>query len=73
MAPLCWLTAARLREARRLLEISDLPVDDVAAAAVWAAPPTCACIWRATPGRRPPPAGPPTRAANGIPEAPGIG
>jgi len=31
MAPLRWLTAARLREARRLLEVSDLPVDDVAA------------------------------------------
>jgi transcriptional regulator GlxA family with amidase domain len=31
MAPLRWLTAARLREARRLLEASDLPVDDVAA------------------------------------------
>ena len=31
MAPLRWLTAARLREARRLLEVSDLPVNDVAA------------------------------------------
>jgi transcriptional regulator GlxA family with amidase domain len=31
MSPLRWLTAARLREARRLLEVSDLPVDDVAA------------------------------------------
>ena len=31
MAPLRWLTAQRLREARRLLESSDLPVDDVAA------------------------------------------
>ncbi|HSZ40966.1 MAG TPA: helix-turn-helix domain-containing protein [Trebonia sp.] len=31
MAPLRWLTAARVREARRLLEISDLTVDEVAA------------------------------------------
>lgn len=31
MAPLRWLTAARLHEARRLLEVSDLPVDDIAA------------------------------------------
>ncbi len=31
MAPLRWLTAARLREARRLLEVSGLSVDDVAA------------------------------------------
>ena len=31
MTPRLWLTAARLREARRLLEVSDLPVDDVAA------------------------------------------
>jgi transcriptional regulator GlxA family with amidase domain len=31
MAPLRWVTAARVREARRLLEISDLPVEDVAA------------------------------------------
>ena len=31
MAPLRWLTAARLREARRLLEVSDLSVDDIAA------------------------------------------
>lgn len=31
VAPLRWLTAARLREARRLLEVSDLPVDDIAA------------------------------------------
>jgi transcriptional regulator GlxA family with amidase domain len=30
MTPRRWLTAARLREARRLLEVSDLPVDDVA-------------------------------------------
>ena len=30
-APLRWLTAQRLREARRLLEATDLPVDDVAA------------------------------------------
>jgi hypothetical protein len=42
-------------------------------AAAWAAPPTCACIWRATPGRRPPPTGPPTRAAIRVPEAHGIG
>ena len=31
MTPRLWLTAARLREARRLLEVSDLSVDDVAA------------------------------------------
>ena len=31
IAPLRWLTAARVREARRLLEISDLPVEIVAA------------------------------------------
>ena len=31
MAPLRWLTAQRLREARRLLESTDLPVDEVAA------------------------------------------
>jgi AraC family transcriptional activator FtrA len=31
IAPLRWLTAARVREARRLLEISDLPVENVAA------------------------------------------
>ncbi len=31
MAPLHWVTAARVREARRLLEVSDLPVEDVAA------------------------------------------
>lgn len=30
MAPQRWLTAARLREARRLLETSDLPLEDVA-------------------------------------------
>ena len=30
MAPLRWLTAARLREARRLLEASDLPIEDIA-------------------------------------------
>ena len=31
IAPVRWLTAARVREARRLLEISDLPVENVAA------------------------------------------
>ena len=31
MAPLRWVTAPRVREARRLLEVSDLPVDEVAA------------------------------------------
>jgi transcriptional regulator GlxA family with amidase domain len=31
MTPQRWVTAARVREARRLLEVSDLPVDDVAA------------------------------------------
>src|SRR6202142_1264673 len=31
IAPLRWITAARVREARRLLEVSDLPVEDVAA------------------------------------------
>jgi transcriptional regulator GlxA family with amidase domain len=31
MAPLRWLAAARIREARRLLEVTDLSVDDVAA------------------------------------------
>jgi transcriptional regulator GlxA family with amidase domain len=31
IAPLRWLTAARVREARRLLEVSDLPVEIVAA------------------------------------------
>lgn len=31
IAPLRWVTAARVREARRLLEVSDLPVEDVAA------------------------------------------
>jgi transcriptional regulator GlxA family with amidase domain len=30
MAPLRWVAAARVREARRLLEVSDLPVEDVA-------------------------------------------
>ena len=30
MAPLRWLAAARIREARRLLEATDLPVDVVA-------------------------------------------
>lgn len=30
MAPLRWLTAARMREARRLLEVSHLPIEDVA-------------------------------------------
>jgi len=30
MTPLRWLTAARVREARRLLEVSDLPVEQVA-------------------------------------------
>jgi transcriptional regulator GlxA family with amidase domain len=28
--PLRWLTAARVREARRLLEVSDLPVEEIA-------------------------------------------
>lgn len=31
MAPVRWITAARVREARRLLEVTDLPVEDVAA------------------------------------------
>ena len=31
LAPMRWLAAARVREARRLLEISDLPVEDIAA------------------------------------------
>jgi transcriptional regulator GlxA family with amidase domain len=31
MPPMRWLTAARVREARRLLEVSDLPVEDIAA------------------------------------------
>jgi transcriptional regulator GlxA family with amidase domain len=31
MAPLHWLAAARIREARRLLEVTDLSVDDIAA------------------------------------------
>jgi transcriptional regulator GlxA family with amidase domain len=31
MSPLRWLTAARVREARRLLEVSDLPVEVIAA------------------------------------------
>ena len=31
MAPLRWLTAARIREARRLLEATDLPVEVIAA------------------------------------------
>ena len=31
MAPLHWLTAARIREARRLLEATDLPVEAIAA------------------------------------------
>jgi len=31
MAPMRWLTAARIREARRLLEATDLPVDVIAA------------------------------------------
>ena len=31
MAPLRWVTAARVREARHLLESSDLPVEDIAA------------------------------------------
>jgi transcriptional regulator GlxA family with amidase domain len=31
MTPLRWVIAARVREARRLLEVSDLPVDDIAA------------------------------------------
>ncbi len=30
MTPLRWLTAARVREVRRLLEVSDLPVDEIA-------------------------------------------
>jgi transcriptional regulator GlxA family with amidase domain len=30
MTPLRWLTAARVREARRLLEVSDLPVEEIA-------------------------------------------
>ncbi len=30
MAPVRWITAARVREARRLLEVTDLPVEDVA-------------------------------------------
>jgi len=30
LTPLRWLTAARVREARRLLEVSDLPVEDIA-------------------------------------------
>jgi transcriptional regulator GlxA family with amidase domain len=30
MTPLRWLTAARVREARRLLEVSDLPVEQIA-------------------------------------------
>lgn len=30
MTPMRWLTAARVREARRLLEVSDLPVEDIA-------------------------------------------
>jgi transcriptional regulator GlxA family with amidase domain len=30
MPPLRWLTAARIREARRLLEVSDLPVEEIA-------------------------------------------
>lgn len=31
MAPMHWLTAARIREARRLLEATDLPVEVIAA------------------------------------------
>jgi transcriptional regulator GlxA family with amidase domain len=31
MAPLQWVAAARIREARHLLEVTDLSVDDVAA------------------------------------------
>jgi transcriptional regulator GlxA family with amidase domain len=31
MAPMHWLTAARVREARRLLEATDLPVEAIAA------------------------------------------
>jgi transcriptional regulator GlxA family with amidase domain len=31
MTPMRWLAAARIREARRLLEVSDLPVEDIAA------------------------------------------
>jgi transcriptional regulator GlxA family with amidase domain len=31
MAPLRWITAARIREARRLLEATDLPVEVIAA------------------------------------------
>jgi transcriptional regulator GlxA family with amidase domain len=31
MAPLRWLTVARVREARRLLEATDLPVEVIAA------------------------------------------
>jgi AraC family transcriptional activator FtrA len=30
LPPLRWLTAARIREARRLLEVSDLPVEEIA-------------------------------------------
>jgi transcriptional regulator GlxA family with amidase domain len=30
LAPRRWLTAARIREARRLLEVTGLPIDDVA-------------------------------------------
>jgi AraC family transcriptional activator FtrA len=30
LAPLRWVIAARIREARRLLEVTDLPVEDVA-------------------------------------------
>jgi transcriptional regulator GlxA family with amidase domain len=30
MTPLRWLTAARVHEARRLLEVSDLPVEEIA-------------------------------------------
>jgi transcriptional regulator GlxA family with amidase domain len=30
LAPLRWVSAARVREARRLLEVTDLPVEDVA-------------------------------------------
>ena len=72
MTPRRWLTAARLREARRLLEVSDLPVDDVADRSGLGSAANLRLYLARDAGTTPPPTGPPTRAAIRMPEAPGI-
>ena len=56
-APKRWLTAQRIHHARRLLETTDLPVEDVAQRSGSAAPPRCARTSRGRRRRGRPPTG----------------